>query len=93
MYYVKTLFLTSLICLLFAMDASSQQPTRNYDAEWKKVAAFVAKRLPQSALVEVKKIYTMAKKDNQDVQVIKALVFIDDLQSETREDNDVLTIK
>ena len=77
MHYVKTLFLTSVICLLSIMDASSQQPIRNYEAEWKKVTELVAKRLPQSALLEVKKIYAQAKKDNQDAQVIKALVFID----------------
>src|SRR5688572_16529624 len=93
MHYVKTLFLSSIICVLLNMDANSQQPTRTYSAEWKKVTDLVAKRLPQSALQEVKKIYALAKKENQDAQVIKALVYMDDLQSENREGNDVLSIK
>ena len=93
MHYVKTLFLTSILCVLLNMDANSQQPARNYDAEWKKVTDLIAKRLPQSALQEVKKIYALAKKEKQDAQVIKALVYMDDLQSETREGNDILSIK
>ena len=39
--------------------------------------AFTEKGLPKSALEEVKKIYTLAKAEKQDAQVIKALVYID----------------
>ncbi len=88
----KTLFLTSF-SLLLIMSSRSQQPLKNYTAEWKKAEAFAKKNLPKSALTEVKKIYALAKKEKQDAQVIKALVYMTGLQSETREDNEVFSIK
>ncbi|MGV3658340.1 MAG: MG2 domain-containing protein, partial [Chitinophagaceae bacterium] len=60
---------------------------KNYDAEWKRVDALLKGRaLPQSALAEVKKIYATAKKEGQDAQVIKALVYMTQLQQQTREE-------
>ncbi|HMU45785.1 MAG TPA: alpha-2-macroglobulin family protein [Chitinophagaceae bacterium] len=75
------------------MSSKSQQPIKNYDAEWKKVQGLIEKGLPKSALDEVKKIYVLAKKEKQDAQVIKSLVYISGLQSETREDNGIESIK
>jgi hypothetical protein len=83
-------FLTTFI--FFAMPAKAQT-VKNYTAQWKKVEEYIKKKLPKSALTEVKKIYTLAKKENQDAQIIKSLVYITDLQDETREDNEVLAIK
>jgi uncharacterized protein YfaS (alpha-2-macroglobulin family) len=79
------------------MNSNSQNPIKNYDAEWKKVEAFTKQNLPKSALAEVKKIYDLAKKDGsagspQNAQVIKAVVYMTGLQSENREDNEVLSI-
>jgi len=60
---------------------------KTYDAEWKRVDALLKERaLPQSALTEVKKIYATAKKEGQDAQVIKALVYMTQLQQQTREE-------
>lgn len=73
------------------MDANSQA-RRDYFAEWKKVDGFVKQGLPQSALAEVKKIYSLAKKDKEDAQVVKALIYMAELQGETREDNPLLSI-
>ena len=42
------------------------------------------KKLPKSALAEVKKIYTLAKKEKQDAQVIKAVVYMIGLQRKQR---------
>ncbi|RYG41216.1 MAG: alpha-2-macroglobulin, partial [Chitinophagaceae bacterium] len=78
--------------ILIAMNSHSQNTIKNYDASWKKVEGFVKKNLPASALSEVKNIYTLAKKDKQDAQVIKALVYMNSLQSETRENNESLSI-
>ncbi len=89
----KTLFLTSSFFLLLIMSSHSQQPVKTYAAEWKKAEAIAKKNLPKSALAEVKKIYTLAKKEGQDAQVIKALVYMTGLQSETREDNEIFSIK
>ena len=72
---------------LFNMNAGGQQPIKNYEKEWKKVDDFVKKNLPKSALTEVKKIYVLAKKEKQDAQVIKSLVYMTGLQDENREDN------
>ena len=92
MQTARTFFLTVSLFSLFAMKAGSQQPIKNYDNEWKKVDAFNKKELPKSALAEVKKIYVLAKKEKQDAQVIKSLVYMTGLQSENREDNEVFSI-
>jgi hypothetical protein len=89
---VKTLILTVITVLFVTMSARSQTPVKNYEAEWKKVDAFIAKELPKSALTEVKKIYALAKKEKQEAQLIKSLVMMTTLQVETREDNQVLSI-
>lgn len=92
MQLLKNLLLTVSLFSLFTMNASSQQPIKNYEKEWKKVEGFVQKGLPKSALTEVKKIYALAKKEKQDAQVIKSLVYMTGLQSENREDNEVFSI-
>lgn len=89
---MKTFILTVLSALFLTMSSNSQTPIKNYDSEWKKVNAFIDKRLPQSALAEVKKIYALAKKENQQAQVVKSLVTMTNLQAETREDNETLSI-
>src|SRR6218665_1385168 len=78
--------------IFITMDASSQTPIRNYEPAWKKVEDFVKKNLPASALTDVKKIYVQAKQDKQDAQVIKCLVYMNNLQYDTREENDKLSI-
>lgn len=61
---------------------------KNYETAWKKINELLeTKYLPQSALTEVKKIYAQAKKEGNDAQLIKSLVYMTDLQEETREDN------
>ena len=69
------------------------QTIKNYTTQWKKVDGFIEKKLPKSALAEVKSIYAIAKKENQDAQVIKSLVYLTGLQNELREDNETLSIK
>ena len=93
MKQLKTLFLTIILINLIIMSASSQTTIKKYDAEWKKVEGFVKKNLPKSALTEVKKIYALAKKEKQDAQIIKALVYMTGLQQENREDNETTAIK
>ena len=57
------------------------------------MTAFVEKGLPQSALLEVKNILALARKEKQDAQIIKALVTMTMLQSETRENNEALSFR
>ena len=92
MQLLKNLILTATLSGIFAMNVNSQNIVKNYDAGWKKVEELVTKNLPKSALTEAKKIYDIAKKEKQDAQVIKALVYITGLQQENREDNEVFSI-
>ena len=85
------LFLT-LFCLL-NMETFSQAPIKNYEKEWKVVEEFVKKGLPKSALTATKKIYELAKKEKQDAQTIKSLVYMIGLQNETREENKIFSIE
>jgi hypothetical protein len=87
-----SLILLTLFFTLFTMDSNAQQPIKKYEKEWKKAEDFVKKGLPKSALAEVKKIYELAKKEKQDAQVIKSVVFMLDLQNENRENNELLSI-
>src|ERR1700730_3753379 len=65
----------------------SAQPKTNYDQQWKRIDSLITKKgLTQSALDEVNKIYASAKKEKNDVQVIKALLYRMGLQ-QSREEN------
>lgn len=89
---VKSCFFTIILLSLFSVNANSQTPIKKYEKEWKRIEAFVEKGLPKSALTEVKKLYDLAKKEKQDAQVIKTLVYMTSLQTENREDNEVLSV-
>lgn len=91
---LKTLSsLVILICILIT-NGYSQTPVKTYEKEWKKVDELITKKkLPKTALTEVKKIYALAKKERQDAQIIKAVVYMLGLQREAREDNESLAIK
>jgi len=66
----------------------------NYTAAWKKVDDLINKKgLPESALNEVKIIYAAAKKEKNNGQLIKALVFRVNLQQVKEEDADIKAIK
>ena len=90
---LKTLL--SLVVFLFVLitTGKSQAPVKTYEKEWKKVEAFAKKNLPKSAFIEVKKIYDLAKKESQDAQIVKALIYMTGLQSENRENNELLSIR
>ena len=75
------------------MSTRGQEIVKTYEKNWKTVDEFVKKNLPKSAFAEVKKIYAQAKKDKQDAQVIKSLVYMTSLQQETRENNEATAIK
>ncbi len=75
--------------LLFIYQLSAQQKMINYDKQWKKVDSLAGKKgLTQSALTEVGNIYALAKKEKNDAQVIKALVYQVSLQQAVTEEAD-----
>lgn len=92
MQQIRSIFFITLLAGFFTMNANSQPPIKNYEAAWKKVEDFTNQGLPKSALEEVKKIYTLAKKEKQDAQIIKSLMYITTLQVDNREDNAALSI-
>ena len=87
--------LTTLFLLTFLFFCSFNLVAQtNYDNQWQKVDELIEKkRLPKSALAEVKKVYALAKKQNNSAQIIKALVYTIGLQEETREENQKEAIK
>jgi hypothetical protein len=91
---LKSLLSLTLFKLIFIATGFCQAPVKNYEQEWKKIDELITKKnLPKSALAEVKKIYALAKKEKQDAQLIKAVVYMTSLQMETREENEALSIK
>lgn len=89
----RGLFIAGLFLgLFFCTGSFAQAPARTYDKEWKKVEDLLKKELPKSALEQVKIIYAQAKKDHQDGQVIKALVYMVGLREAFTEHNDALAI-
>ena len=76
------------VFLLMSLTGLSQT-IKNYEREWKKVDEYVKKNLPASALAEVKKIYELAKKETQEAQIIKSLIYTVGLQQQTREEGEI----
>lgn len=94
--FMKSISFLPVICIfltLFNMSAFSQSTVRTYDAQWNVIDGHISKGLPKSALEEVKKLYKLAKNDQQDAQIIKALLYSIDLQNENREDNELQSIR
>ncbi|MFL5748031.1 MAG: alpha-2-macroglobulin family protein [Niastella sp.] len=60
---------------------------KTYDKEWKHIdSLFQQDGLTESALTEVNKIYSQAKKEGNDAQVVKALLYRAELQQLKEED-------
>lgn len=80
-------WLLSVPVTLLLLSATAQQKMNTYQNSWKKIDSLVEKRgLTQSALTEVNKIYALARKEKNDPQVIKALVYRIGLQITKTED-------
>lgn len=78
--------------LFLQKEIAAQTTPPLYEKEWKRVSALAAKNRPASALEEVKKIYSLAKRDGQEAQVIKTLLYMSGLQYPMRKDNEVFSI-
>lgn len=91
--YTFGYYLIITIIISLTMHTYGQGPIKHYNAEWKKVDELIGKGLSKDALEQVKKIYGLAKKEKQDAQLIKAAVFMTQLQTENRENNAIASIK
>lgn len=91
--FLKRISLVNLFIFLFSMSLFAQNKF-NYTAAWKKVEDLIEKKgLTESALKEVKLIYTAAKKEKNNGQLLKAVLFRLSLQQQKEEDADEKTIK
>src|ERR1035437_2813989 len=64
----------------------AQKAKDDYTTQWKKIDDLISKGLTKSALTEVDKIYNTAKKNSNDPQIIKALLFKITLKQNIEED-------
>src|ERR1044072_2531240 len=78
----------SLVCsTMLILVTNAQQKMKMYEKEWKQVDSFIQKAgLTESALTAVNNIYSQAKKEGNDAQVIKALLYRAELQQYKEED-------
>ena len=90
--YTTGYYLIITVILLLTMHTYGQSPIKNYEKDWKVVESLNTKGLDKDALEQVKKIYVLAKKEKQDAQVIKAAMYMMQLQAENREDNAIVSI-
>jgi Bacterial Alpha-2-macroglobulin MG10 domain/Alpha-2-macroglobulin family/MG2 domain len=85
--------ITAFICLLLSVCIMAQKKTNPYDSWWKKIDALVEKKgLTKSALAEVEKLAVLAKKEKQDAQLIKALLYKIALKQGLEENSDIRSI-
>ena len=84
----RVLFFASFCA--FGFFANAQVKSTDYDAKWKVVDSLIQKKgLAQSALSEVNKLSVIARKEKNDPQLIKALVYRLNLE-QSRTDSGVL---
>ncbi|HEY4966787.1 MAG TPA: alpha-2-macroglobulin family protein, partial [Puia sp.] len=71
---MKSLLLTSVILLSYQVFFG--QSNFPYDNEWKLIDSLLHKKnLPKSALVEVNKVYAAAKKEQNEAQWVRAIIY------------------
>jgi len=88
---LKTILLTSVILLSYHIFYG--QSGFPYEKEWKLIDSLMSKKnLPKSALIEVNKVYTAAKKDKLEAQWVKAIIYRDHLQETDDKSNISQTI-
>ncbi|MGZ4048278.1 MAG: alpha-2-macroglobulin family protein, partial [Bacteroidia bacterium] len=95
MHFKNYLIRGVLLILVFFSGFSNldaQKPVNDYASQWKKIDDLVNKGLTKSALAEVDKIYDLSKKNNNEPQVIKALLYKITLQQNIEENATVKSI-
>ncbi|MEO8855050.1 MAG: hypothetical protein ABI359_14800, partial [Ginsengibacter sp.] len=81
-----------LIFLLGLSTLIAQKKMEDYSSQWNKVENLQKKGLTKSALQEVGNIYRNAKKNGNEPQIIKALLFKINLKQDIEEDASVKAI-
>lgn len=84
---VITVLAASALCATAQQKPASHQPTDDYASAWKPIDSLINKKgLPQSALTEIDKLCNRAKKEHNDPQLIKTLLYRMNLQESREED-------
>ncbi len=84
--FLRTTLLSSVILVSYLFSFS--QSGFPYNEEWKRIDSLMNKKnLPKSALLEVDKVYAAAKKDKQEAEWVKAIIYKRHLQE--AEDRDI----
>lgn len=61
---------------VYTLFATAQQKMKTYDREWKKIDSLIEKSgLVKTALIRINSLYTIAKKEKNDPQVVRALLY------------------
>lgn len=97
---IKSMLLLVILTIAGALIAAITNQTkilakeqwRGYEAEWNTTDSLEAIGLPQSALEQVSLIYDYAKKDKNDAQLIKALIYKAKYINQVEEDAQVKAI-
>src|ERR1051325_4950925 len=78
----------SVVCAtLFVLLTNAQPKMKTFEKEWKHIDSLIDKGgLTESALTAVNAIYSQAKKEGNDAQLIKALLYRAELQQLKEED-------
>ncbi|MEO8861250.1 MAG: MG2 domain-containing protein, partial [Ginsengibacter sp.] len=90
--YLLTSFILMLLFFYSASTVYGQKATSDYKEQWSQVDALVLKGLTKSAVNAVDKIYAISKRQKNDPQIIKALLYKFKLQQNIEEDSDVKSI-
>ncbi len=89
---MKRFLIANFFIFIFS-TMTNAQPGFNYEAAWKKADDLFTKQgLTESALKEVQQIYLQAKKDKNESQIIKSLLYTITLRKEKEEDGALLSI-
>jgi hypothetical protein len=90
--FLRNLFSVFCVTILF-ISATAQKPMNKYDAAWKKINDLLEKQgLTKTAQAEVDKLYTLAKQEKNEAQVIKAILYKSALLQMKEEDEHAKTI-
>ncbi|HTE07865.1 MAG TPA: hypothetical protein VK628_03835, partial [Flavitalea sp.] len=83
----------SLILSVFFISVFAQKPVNGYERSWQRIDSLIgASGLLKTALKEVDLIYAKAKKENNQVQQIRALVYRTSLNDQLVENSDISNI-
>ena len=70
---VQHLTVTTLFAVIVSIAVNAQT---NYDKLWKKIdSVYYTRGLSRTAIADVEKIYAAAKREKNEVQLIKALIY------------------